>query len=130
VHANSAQEVIERLELLMLMGAELPVSSIHRQIASAIDVIVHIDRLPTGKRVVTQVSEVTGVHPVTTDVMTIDIFNRRNGTSLQPTGYMPTFIASLVDQKLLDLEFLYGDSNGGNGQKLPDSDQAPSPDST
>ena len=63
------EEVIERLELLMLMGAELPVSSIHRQIASAIDIIVHIDRLPTGKRVVSQVSEVTGVHPHTTDVM-------------------------------------------------------------
>jgi pilus assembly protein CpaF len=129
VHANSAQEVIERLELLMLMGAELPVSSIHRQIASAIDVIVHIDRLPTGKRVVTQISEVTGVHPITTDVMITDIFNRRNGESLQPTGYMPSFIVTLVDQKLLDLEFLYGHSENGNGQKLPDPNDATSPDS-
>jgi pilus assembly protein CpaF len=129
VHANSAQEVIERLELLMLMGAELPVSSIHRQIASAIDVIVHIDRLPTGKRVVTQVSEVTGVHPITTEVMITDIFNRRNGESLQPTGYMPSFIATLVDQKLLDLEFLYGHSVSGNGQKMPGHNDAASPDS-
>ena len=127
VHANSAQEVIERLELLMLMGAELPVSSIHRQIASAIDVIVHIDRLPTGKRVVTQVSEVTGVHPVTTDVMITDIFNRRNGVSLQPTGYMPSFIDSLVEQHLLELEFLYGNSDGGNGRKLPAPGDSSSP---
>jgi hypothetical protein len=111
------------------MGAELPVSSIHRQIASAIDVIVHIDRLPTGKRVVTQISEVTGVHPITTDVMITDIFNRRNGESLQPTGYMPSFIVTLVDQKLLDLEFLYGHSENGNGQKLPDPNDATSPDS-
>ena len=129
VHANSAQEVIERLELLMLMGAELPVSSIHRQIASAIDVIVHIDRLPTGKRVVTQVSEVTGVHPMTTDVMITDIFNRRDGVSLQPTGYMPSFIDSLVDQELLELEFLYGKWDGGNGQKLPAPGDSSSPDS-
>jgi Flp pilus assembly CpaF family ATPase len=108
VHANSAEEVIERLELLMLMGAELPMSSIHRQIASAVDIIVHIDRLPTGKRVVTQVSEVTGVHPHTTDVMITDIFNRRDGLSLRPTGYMPSFADSLVEKNLLEIEFLYG----------------------
>ncbi len=108
VHANSAAEVIERLELLMLMGAELPISSIHRQIASAIDIIVHIDRLPTGKRVVSQVAEVTGVHPQTTDVMLTDIFNRRDGQQLRPTGYMPSFVDALVQQNLLELEFLYG----------------------
>ncbi|MEQ8791017.1 MAG: ATPase, T2SS/T4P/T4SS family [Pirellulaceae bacterium] len=108
VHANSSLEVIERLELLMLMGAELPVSSIHRQIASALDVIVHIDRLPNGKRVVSQVSEVTGLHPETLDVLVADIFNRRNGVSLQPTGYLPTFVDSLVEKNLLDIAFLYG----------------------
>ena len=48
VHANSAREVIERLEVLVLMAADLPVSSIHRQIASALDLIVHISRLPGG----------------------------------------------------------------------------------
>ena len=84
VHANSAEEVIERLELLMLMGAELPMSSIHRQIASAVDIIVHIDRLPTGKRVVTQVSEVTGVHPHTTDVMITDNIEARYQAELNP----------------------------------------------
>jgi hypothetical protein len=83
-------------------------SSIHRQIASAVDIIVHIDRLPTGKRVVTQVSEVTGAHPHTTDVMITDIFNRRDGLSLRPTGYMPSFADSLVEKNLLEIEFLYG----------------------
>jgi len=107
VHANSSTEVIERLELLMLMGAELPVSSIHRQIASAIDLVVHIDRLPSGKRVVSQVSEITGVHPETTDVIVTDIFNRRDRKRLRPTGYMPTFVDTLVEQDLLELEFLY-----------------------
>ncbi len=109
IHANSSQEVIERLELLMLMGAELPMTSIHRQIASAIHLIVQIDRLPTGKRVVSQISEVTGTNPVTTDVMLSDIFNRRNGQSLQPTGNLPSFIDSLVAKDLLEIEFLYGD---------------------
>ena len=108
VHANSAEEVVQRLELLMLMGAELPMSSIHRQMASAIDVIVHLDRRADGRRVVSQISEVVGVHPETTDVLVTDVFNWRNGTSLEPTGRMPTFIDSLVEKDLLDLEFLYG----------------------
>ena len=50
VHANSAREVIERLEVLVLMAAELPVSSIHRQVSSALDLIVHISRLPGGRQ--------------------------------------------------------------------------------
>ena len=49
VHANSADEVIERLEVLVLMAADLPVTSIHRQIASALDLIVHISRMPGGR---------------------------------------------------------------------------------
>jgi pilus assembly protein CpaF len=108
VHANSSLEVIERLELLMLMGADLPISSLHRQIASAIDVIMHIDRLPSGRRVVSQVTEVTGVDPQTYDVKVADIFNRRS-VDLSPTGYLPSFIDSLVEKELLELEFLYGD---------------------
>ena len=43
VHANSAGEVLERLEVLILMAADLPVISIHRQISSALDLIVHIE---------------------------------------------------------------------------------------
>ncbi len=108
VHANSSEEVVQRLELLMLMGAELPISSIHRQMASAIDVIVHLDRLADGRRVVSQVTEVVGVDPNTTDVIVSDIFNRRNGRSLEPTGRMPSFIDALVEKQLLDLKFLYG----------------------
>jgi len=108
VHANSANEVITRLELLMLMGAELPMTSIHRQITSAIHVVVHIDRLTSGRRVVNQISEVTGINPDTKEVQVTDIFNRRNGDTLEPTGYLPSFIDSLIARQLLEAEFLYG----------------------
>lgn len=118
VHANSANEVIQRLELLMLMGAELPISSIHRQIASAINVIVHIDRLSTGRRVVSQVSEVTGLHPETLDVLVTDIFNRRDQKSLLPTGRLPSFIDALAEKDLLELGFLYGDYEGTEAQDV------------
>ncbi len=112
VHANSAREVIERLEVLILMAADLPVVSIHRQIASAIDVIVHISRLPGGARVVTQVSEVVRYDPDEKQIIINDIFNYRDGALLRPTGYLPSFIDSLVDKELLDLEFLYGREGG------------------
>ncbi len=107
VHANSAEEVIERLEVLVLMAADLPVLSIHRQIASAVDLIVHISRLPGGRRKVTQIAEVVGLDPDTNDVVLADIFNFRDGQRLQPTGYLPSFIDSLVEKTLLDLGFLY-----------------------
>ncbi len=107
VHANNAREVIERLEVLILMAADLPIYSIHRQIASAVDLIVHISRLPGGRRAVTEISEVVGVDPDTKDVIIHDIFNFRNERSLMPTGYLPTFVESLVAKNLLDLEFLY-----------------------
>ena len=66
VHANSAREVIERLEVLVLMAADLPVTSIHRQIASALDLIVHISRLAGRPRAVTQISEVVALSIPTT----------------------------------------------------------------
>lgn len=109
LHANTAREVIERLEVLILMAADLPIYSIHRQIASAIDLIVHISRLPGGRRVITEITEVVGVDPETKNVIMHDIFNFRNGQSLEPTGYLPTFIDSLVEKDLLDLNFLYGE---------------------
>jgi Flp pilus assembly CpaF family ATPase len=108
VHANSAREVIERLEVLVLMAADLPVTSIHRQLSSAIDLIVHISRLPDGARAVTQVTEVVRYDAEEKQIVILDIFNYRNGVSLRPTGYMPSFIDSLVEKDLLDVEFLYG----------------------
>lgn len=118
VHANSAREVIERLEILILMAAELPISSIHRQIASAIDIIVHLTRLPGGRRVVSQITEVARFDPELNQIVLLDIFNFRDGKTLLPTGYLPSFIDSLVDKGLLDPRFLYGvdtSSWRGNG---------------
>jgi len=113
VHANSSREVIERLEVLVLMAADLPVASIHRQLASALDLIVHISRMPGGARVVTQITEVLRFDPADNRIVLHDIFNYRNGVSLRPTGYLPSFVDSLVEKELLDLAFLYGRDGGG-----------------
>lgn len=108
VHANSTEDVIKRLEVLVLMAVELPVVAIHRQIASAIDLIVQIDRTEGGRRVVSQITEVAGFDPDTQQLTMVDIFNRRNGETLTPTGYLPTFIEDLVGRNLLQLDFFYG----------------------
>ena len=110
VHANSTEDVIKRLEVLVLMAVDLPVVSIHRQIASAIDVIVQIARLPGGKRGVTQISELAGYDSDRNQLNILDIFNYRDGANLLPTGYMPSFIDSLIERDLLKLEFLYGET--------------------
>jgi Flp pilus assembly CpaF family ATPase len=111
IHANTTDDVLKRLEVLVLMAVDLPVSSIQRQIASAIDIVVQITRLPGGKRTVTQVSEVSGYDADRKDLIVTDIFNFRDGLHLRPTGYLPTFIDELMDKELLKLEFLYGDQS-------------------
>jgi pilus assembly protein CpaF len=62
IHANDARDAISRLEMLVGMaGYDLPIWIIQRQIASAIDIVVHAARLSGGHRTITQVSEITGV---------------------------------------------------------------------
>ena len=108
VHANSTDDVIKRLEVLVLMALDLPIVSIHRQIASAIDIVVQITRLPGGKRKVSQISEIAGYDADRGALVTRDIYSFRDGEVLHPTGYLPTFVDSLIAKNLLKLEFLYG----------------------
>ena len=59
-HANSPEDMLSRLETMVLMGMEIPLAAVRRQIASAIDVIIHLGRLPDGSRKVLKVVEVIG----------------------------------------------------------------------
>ena len=60
-HANSSVDMISRLETMVLQGMELPVMAIRKQIASAIDIFIHLGRLPSGERKLLEISEVMGV---------------------------------------------------------------------
>ena len=60
-HANSARDMLTRLETMMLMGMEIPLPAIRRQIASGVDIIVHLGRLRDKSRKVLQIAEVTGM---------------------------------------------------------------------
>lgn len=59
-HSNSPKDMLSRLETMVLMGMDIPLQAVQRQIASAIDVIVHLGRLRDRSRKVLQVVEVIG----------------------------------------------------------------------
>lgn len=59
-HANSARDMLSRLENMILMGMEIPLEAIRQQIASGIDIIVHLGRLRDKSRKVLEIVEVTG----------------------------------------------------------------------
>ena len=59
-HANSPKDMLSRLEMMVLMGAPIPLRAIRRQIASGIDIIVHLGRLRDKSRKVLEVSEILG----------------------------------------------------------------------
>ncbi len=62
LHANKPRDALSRIETLVLMaGYDLPVRAIRAQVASAINVIVHLERMRDGTRKVVQISEVTGM---------------------------------------------------------------------
>lgn len=59
-HANSPADMIHRLETMMMMGIDLPLQAIQRQIASALDIIIHLGRLRDKSRKVLKIEEITG----------------------------------------------------------------------
>jgi pilus assembly protein CpaF len=64
LHANTAADALNRLETMALMsGIEMPLPALRSQVASAIDVVIQLNRLNTGRRMVTEVSEVGGLSP-------------------------------------------------------------------
>ena len=60
-HANSSRDMLTRLETMVLMGADMPISAIRQQIASAVDIIIQLGRLRDKSRRCIEISEVVGL---------------------------------------------------------------------
>ncbi len=60
-HANSSYDMISRLETMVLQGTDIPIIAIRKQIASAIDIFIHLGRLPSGARRLLSINEVLGI---------------------------------------------------------------------
>ncbi len=73
-HANSARDMLSRLETMALMGMDLPLPAIRRQIASGIDIIVHLGRLRDKTRKVLEIAEVSGMDQEEIRLETLCIF--------------------------------------------------------
>jgi pilus assembly protein CpaF len=100
VHSNSPRDALSRVETMVLMaGFELPLRAIRNQISSALDLIVHLDRLEDGSRRVTAITEVQRME---SDIITLqDIYtfkidqvlaDRTVIGKLEPTKLRPTFL--------------------------------------
>jgi pilus assembly protein CpaF len=73
VHANSTRDALARLETMVLMaGYELPLRAVRQQVTSALDLIIHLERMPDGSRKVTAITEVQRME---SDIITLqDLF--------------------------------------------------------
>src|SRR5438045_654888 len=106
VHANTPRDTLSRIETMTLMsGFDLPIRAIREQMASALDLIVHITRLRDGTRRVTHVTEVQRMEGDVITLQDIFLFDYGMGVDdhgrfrgcLKATGIRPSFAEKLAD---------------------------------
>ncbi len=110
VHSNSPRDTLARIETMVLMaGMDLPIRAVREQIASAVDLIVHLHRLKDGTRRITHITEVLGMEG---DVVTTnDLFKFDYGMGideegrylgrLKATGFRPRFSEKLEQNGIM-----------------------------
>jgi pilus assembly protein CpaF len=98
-HSNSPRDTLARLEVMTLMaGMDLPIRAIREQISSALNLVVHQERIRDGTRKVTQISEVTGMEGDVITMTDLFIFEQTGIEEgnvigrLRPTGLRPRFM--------------------------------------
>lgn len=99
LHSNSPRDTLARLETMTLMaGMDLPSRAIREQVSSALDVVVHQERMRDGTRKVTNITEVSGMEGeviTMTDIFVFEQTGIENGQlvgRLRPTGLRPKFM--------------------------------------
>ena len=99
VHANTPRDALSRVENMVLMaGLDLPAKAIREQVASAINLIVHLTRMRDGSRRVTHVTEIVGMESQVVTMQDIYVFQARGLDdqgrvlgAVEPTGLRPKF---------------------------------------
>ena len=107
IHSNSPRDTLSRIETMVLMAAfDLPVKAIREQVASAVDLIIHVSRLRDGTRRNTHVTEVEGMEGDIITLQDLFLFDFGMGVDedgkfkgrLKATGIRPTFSEDLENQ--------------------------------
>ena len=117
IHANSPKDAIMRLEvMLQSSGAAFPIEAIHRQISSALHLIVQLERLHhgphVGRRVVKEICEVLpSSSTANTNLQLRQLFVHDGEYGLTPTGRLPSFLHRLVEDGLIEANLFFA---GGN----------------
>ena len=101
-HSNSPRDTLSRIETMTLMaGMDLPTRAIREQIASALELVIHIERMRDGTRKVTHISEIQGMEGdviTMTDIFIFEQTGLENGRvigRLRPTGLRPRFMEKI-----------------------------------
>jgi len=101
VHSNSPRDALSRLETMVLMaGYDLPIRAIREQITSALNLIIHLDRMPDGRRVVTSVTELQGMEGDT--ILLQEIFKFRLHPKVEGMKMTGELVATGLRPKFLD----------------------------
>ena len=119
-HANSTRHLLWRLETMSLMSdVELPAAHVRAQIASALDLVVHMARLPDGRRVVTEIAAVEGVsasgEPTLTPVFAFDRVRDRHVA----TGAIPPLASMLRDRGEVVSAGIFREGRDAEGAPVP-----------
>ena len=115
MHANSAEDALDRLETMILMaGIDIPVKAIRGYIEHAIDIVVNISRLSDGKRKVTGISEVVGFKDDKIVLKDIFAFNQTGVTSNREVigefilyNRVPDVYKKIVDRGINDIDDIF-----------------------
>jgi pilus assembly protein CpaF len=106
VHSNTPRDTLARIETMTLMsGFDLPIRAIREQMASALDLIVHLTRLRDGTRRITHITEVQGMEGDVITLQDVFLFDYGMGVDehgrfrghLKATGVRPKFTEKLAD---------------------------------
>lgn len=95
-HANSAGDMLSRLETMVLLGADIPVPAVRRQIASAIDLIVHLGRLRDRSRRVLEITEVLDCVDGEIELNPLFVFREEGETDGRIIGSLKRTRGSLI----------------------------------
>lgn len=82
-HGNSARDMISRLETMVLMGMDIPMAAIEKQIASAIDIFVHLGRLRDKSRKVLEITEVLGYEKGEIKLNSLYRYEEKKGSEME-----------------------------------------------
>jgi pilus assembly protein CpaF len=80
-HANSARDMLNRIETMVLMGSALPLEAIRQQMASSLDMLVHLARMRDGSRKIVEIADMKGLHGNEIELETV--FAEREGVMIR-----------------------------------------------